>query len=152
MAPRPRRVERRRRKPLEILPWSVERSLDQAAGEAVYVGSAEHKHYVNPVADEPPHPRPESDASRCDEHPKDEWPRFTDSLRAAIRAGCVASADAGDWPRYVWGWHRGRLFQARHRTDPPGNRYKGWWIEPEERPKDPDRRLENLLVGLGGGS
>ncbi|NOY92746.1 MAG: hypothetical protein GXP55_16270 [Deltaproteobacteria bacterium] len=103
---------------------------------------------MNPVSDEPPRPRAESDCSRCERYPEEEWTRFTSSLRAAIRAGCVAAADANGFPRYVWGFHHGRLFQARHRTDPPGTRYKGWWIDPEERPKDPEGRLRGLLETL----
>ncbi len=138
------KLARPRAKPLEIVPWQEPRSLESIATLAEYVGSPEHKTQTNPLTDEPPRPRAESDGSRCEEYPAEEWPGFTESLRAAIRGGCVAGTDAGEWPRYVWGFHRDRLFQARHRTDPPGNRYKGWWIEPEERPKDVDGRLASL--------
>lgn len=144
MALKPRKKKPRRGKPLAIGPWEGKRSLAKVASEAEYVGAAEHKTQANPLG-EPPRPRAESDGSRCDEYPPEEWPRFTESLRAAIAAGCVAGCDVGDWPRYVWGWHKGRLFQARHRTDAPRNRYKGWWIEPEERPKDPEKKLQHLL-------
>lgn len=142
MALTPRSPKRRPGKPLRIEPWSSDRSPEEIGSDAEYVGSPEHKAYMNPVLAEAPHPR--SDASRCEEYPADEWPRFTASLRAAIRGGCVAGLDAGGWPRHVWGWHDGRSFQARHRTDPPGNRYKGWWIEAEEHPEDPEGRLERL--------
>jgi len=152
MSLKPRKTKRRRGKPLEIQGWTADRTLDSIAAEAEYVGSPEHKDYVNPITDEPPRPRAESDGSRCEEYPKKEWADFTASLRAAITAGCVAGCDAGDWPRYAWGWHKGRLFQARHRTEPPGNRYKGWWIDNEERPEDPERRLDALIRGLGDSS
>lgn len=147
-----RNPKRKRGKPLEIAPWAEARPLKEYAVAAAYVGSAEHKDYMNPVLDEAPKPRAESDGSRCPEYPRDEWARFTASLRAAIEAGCVSGSDAGGWPRHVWGWHGGKLFQARHRTDPPGNRYKGWWIEAEERPKDPGGRLTALAQTLQGGS
>lgn len=143
-----RRTKRKLGKPLEIVAWDG--PLSTYAASADYVGSPEHKDYVNPVLNEPPKPRTESDGSRCPEYPKEAWPRFTASLRAAIEAGCVAGSDAGGWPRYVWGWHDGRLFQARHRTDPPGNRYKGWWITSEERPKDLGGRLTALAQVLQG--
>jgi len=147
MALTPRKPRPKRGKPLSILDWDGG-PLDRFASEAEYLGSSEHKEYVNPVSGEPPHPRAESDCSRCEKYPKEEWVEFTDSLRAAIRMGCVASADANGFPRYVWGFHRGKLFQARHRTDPPGTRYKGWWITPEERPSDPGGRLRLLRETL----
>ncbi len=137
-----RSPRRRPGKPLRVEPWASDRAPGEIGDQAEYVGSPEHKAYVNPVLGEAPQPR--SDASRCDEYAAEEWPRFTLSLRAAICAGCVSGVDAHGWPRHVWGWHDGRLFQARHRTDPPGNRYKGWWIEEEERPDDPEGRLDRL--------
>lgn len=148
MSLRHRKPKTKRGKPLEIHAWAGERPLDAYAEHAEYVGSPEHKDYMNPVLQEAPKPRPESDSSRCEEYPKEEWPRFTSSLRAAIRIGCVSGQDAEGWPRHVWGYHDGRLFQARHRTDPPGNRYKGWWIDDEERPEDPSDRLGALRAQL----
>lgn len=112
----------------------------------MYVGSPEHKTYVNPVSDEPPSLR--SDASRCESYPRDAWCRFTTLLRVAIELRCANGWDAEGRPKYVWGWCDGRAFQARRRTDPPGNKYKAWWIEPGEMPRDPDGKLEQLRAEL----
>lgn len=148
MALTPRTPKKRERgKPLKIRPWAGATPLAELAELAEYVGSSEHKDYVNPVLGEPP--ARESDASRCEEYPADEWPRFTASLRRAIAAGCVAGEDANGFPRYVWGFHDSRMFQARHRTDPPGTRYEGWWIEEEEHPLDPGNRLSELRAQTG---
>lgn len=63
--------------------------------------------------------------------------------------GCTGDQlDHGGWPRYVWGWFDGKMFEARHRTDPPGNRYKGWLLEPDEGPEDPSGRLIALRERL----
>ena len=93
----------------------------------------------------PRHSKKHGKRLEIDEYPVEEWREFTLSLRLAIRSHCTSAAfDANGFPRYVWGLHRGRLFQARHRTDPPGTRYKGWWIDDEETPSDPDRKLAAL--------
>ncbi len=115
--------------------------------DAVYVGSPEHKAYVNPVNGEIPAPRPR-DASLCERFPEGEWCVFTSMLREAIRAGCASDWDASGRPKYVWGWYKGRLFQARRRSEPSGNLYKGWWIEEWERPRDREGRLERLRARL----
>ncbi len=142
------RTKRPSGKPLEIEPWDDAR-LRHAASRATYVGSPEHKSYTNPVTNEPPGGRPPSDASKCPRYPREAFDAFTASLREAILAGCVCGDDEG-MPRYVFGVHEGRLFQARRRTDPPGDRYKGWWINDEEAPRDPEGRLDAL--GRRGGA
>lgn len=143
-------------KPIAIGPWPTAstRAPDMVAAEVEFVGSPEHKDYVNPVTGEAPHPRAESDGARCPAFPTERWPEMTEALRAAVRAQCTSSAfdpleGGGEacvnwWPRYVFGWFDGKPFQARHRTDPPGNRYKGWFISGEQSPEDPDGRLAAL--------
>lgn len=155
---KPRRAQKLTAKPIAIAPWptSDTRTPDEVADEAVFVGSPEHKDYTNPVTDEPPYPRAESDGSRCKVYPKERWCEMTQALRDAIRARCTGShfeplngggpETSNWWPRYVFGYFDGKLFQARRRTDPPGNRYKGWFIPDDERPDDPDGRLEALVA------
>jgi hypothetical protein len=151
-------------KPIAIAPWpsSNTRTPAEVAAEVEFVGSPEHKDYVNPITRESPAPRAESDGSRCPSYEKERWAELTEALRAAVRAECTSAlfeplmgGDASNenwWPRYVWGWFEGRLFQARRRTDPPGNRYKGWFIPTEQRPVDPHQRLEALRESIEGTS
>jgi hypothetical protein len=132
-------------KPKHIEPWPEgQRSPEEVADEAIYVGSPEHKHYTNPVNDETPAPRGVSSATLCDAYPAEMWCRFTVLLRAAIRHRCTsADFDAGGWPRDVWGWCEGRLFRPRHRTHPV-NAYKAYFIPEEQRPRDREGRLLQL--------
>lgn len=52
-------------KPKHIEPWPEgQRSPEEVADEAIYVGSPEHKHYTNPVNDETPAPRGVSSPTR----------------------------------------------------------------------------------------
>ncbi|MBI5515970.1 MAG: hypothetical protein HY909_19465 [Deltaproteobacteria bacterium] len=145
------------RKPVAIGSWPAEaRTPDELAAEVQYLGSPEHKDYVNPVNREAPRQR--SDAFRCEEYPAEQWPRFTRLLQEAVRMQCTSAEFDPDqrpglgrpdgWPRYVWGWFKGALFQARHRTDPPGHFYKAWLLEPEDHPEDPDDRLGALRTRL----
>ncbi len=135
-------------KPLRIEGWVVQSDRDRAAAIVEYIGSPEHKTQKNPINGEPPAP---SDGSRCPGYPKSEWNRFTASLRAAVRAGCVSGSETtsqGDLPKYVWGWHGSEFFQARRRSDGSGVQYKGWWIDPNEAsemPLDPHKRLPVLV-------
>ena len=141
------------KKPVPIGPWPTDaRSAEEVASEVEYLGSPEHKDYVNPINGEAPHQR--SDGYRCAEYPADRWREFTSLLRDAVRAQCTSAlfdADqrpgqmrANGWPRYIWGWFEGRVFEARHRTDPPGCCCKAYLLDPEQIPADPEERLEAL--------
>ena len=96
---------------------------------------AEHKSYPSPAGN----PALRSDASPCD-------PRYTDmdaltrALREAITRGCIGAIFEGGFPKYVWGWMDGRLYEAGHINGPQGT-YKAYMLEELERPKDDERRL-----------
>jgi hypothetical protein len=152
-AVRGQRFKRTGKKPVPLGPWPGEaRSPAEVAAEVQYLGSPEHKDYVNPINGEPPHQR--SDAFRCAAYPPERWAEFTAVLRAAVLAECTSADFDPDqrpgqerkegWPRYVWGWFEGRVFEARHRTDPPGCYYKAYLLEPEQYPDDPEGRLARL--------
>jgi hypothetical protein len=131
---------------------------DEVASQAEFLGSPEHKDYVNPINNEPPHQR--SDAFRCEKYPAAQWPEFTAMLRASIRAQCTSAAfdpeqrpsspRAEAWPRYVWGWFGERMFEARHRTEPPGHFYKAYLLDEDQAPEDPENRLKALRSPPGG--
>jgi hypothetical protein len=87
--------------------------LDQAAAQASYVGSGEHK--TAPVMGIQPKPRIPT-AAQCDPRLGDRQ-QLTDWLRAAIRSGRVDAQWEGGFPRYVWHrvdsqWYVGRLTNA----------------------------------------
>jgi hypothetical protein len=119
-----------------IRPWPDDHPPpDEVAEKAHYVGSSEHKDYQSDAG--PPALR--SDAARCD-------PRYTDfesitrALREAIRRRCSGAHFEGEFPRHVWGWLDGELYEARLINRARGW-YKAWPIEEAERPKDAEDRL-----------
>ena len=119
-----------------IAPWDPKNGApDEVASRASYRGSPEHKEYPSPAGN--PHLR--SDASRCD-------PRYTDFeqitvvLRLAIRRRCVGAIFEGGFPKYVWGWLDGKLYEARHMNGPRGA-YKAYELEEVEYPEDAEGRL-----------
>ncbi len=67
--------------------------------------------------------------------------RNTEALREGIRRRCVSTLFEAGFPRYVWTWVDGHLYEARHINVPQGT-YKGYRLEEAERPKDPEGRLE----------
>jgi hypothetical protein len=67
--------------------------------------------------------------------------RNTEALREGIRRRCVSPVFEGGFPKYVWSWIAGVLYEARHINGPQGT-YKGYRLEGLETPEDPDRRLE----------
>jgi hypothetical protein len=109
--------------------------LNEIASRCRYVGSAEHKGYPSPAG----HPALRSDASACDPRYNDFEP-ITEALRTGIRRGCIAAIFEGGFPKYVWGWLDGQLYEARHINGPQGT-YKAYPLEEVDYPKDEDKRL-----------
>ena len=109
-------------------------SAESVARKARYVGSPEHKSY--PSAAGPPALR--SDATPCD--PDISVADIGSALAEGIRRGCVSAASEQGFPKFVWGWLGGDLYEARHINGPAGT-YKGYRIEEPERPLDHDGRL-----------
>ena len=108
--------------------------IESVARRARYVGSPEHKAY--PGAAGPPALR--SDATPCDpDIASDDIGR---ALAEGVRRGCVSAVAEQGFPKYVWGWLNGNLYEARHINGPAGT-YKGYRIEEPEYPRDPDGRL-----------
>ena len=99
------------------------------------MGSAEHKNYPSPAG--PPALR--SDATPCD--PQISFEEIDGALKEAIRRRCVSASFEQGFPKYVWGWLRGQLYEARHINGPAGT-YKGYPIEEVEYPRDSENRLE----------
>ncbi len=54
----------------------------------------------------------------------------------------------GGFPKYVWAWLDGDLYEARHINGPQGT-YKGYKLHRLEYPKDPKGRLD-WGAGPGG--
>lgn len=109
---------------------------DDVAARARYTGSAEHKGHPSDLG--PPALR--SDATPCEPARTRNVERNTEALREGIRRGCVGAEFEGDFPRFVWTWIEGALYQARLTNRELGT-YKGWRIEPIEHPDDPEGRL-----------
>src|SRR6266699_551723 len=93
-----------------IVPWPTGVPQPQeVAAQVTYVGSAEHKDVPSFAGN----PALRSTASRCD--PRYQNPELiTDALREAIRRECVGAEFEGVFPKYVWGWFDGQLYEARH--------------------------------------
>jgi hypothetical protein len=103
---------------------------EEVAMRVRYVGSGEHKDYHSDAG--PPALR--SDAARCDPRVID-FEAITVVLQEAITRGCSGAQFDGDFPRHLWGWMDGRLYQARL-TNRVQGWYKAWPIEEVERPRD----------------
>lgn len=116
--------------------WKAEHGDPLLVAEnAVYRGSPEHKDYPSPAGN----PLLRSDASKCDPC-YTEFESITEVLRVGIRRGCVGAIFEGGFPKYVWGWLDGRLYEARHINGPRGS-YKAYPLEEIEYPIDPEARL-----------
>lgn len=130
------RFARNKRRKIGSWPQDVGTPADVAA-RAVYLGSAEHK-------DHPSHVGPaalRSDATVCDPRLTKDVAANTAALRRGIERGCVSSVFEGGFPKYVWTWIGGDLFEARHINGPQGT-YKGYKLEVEEYPEDAASALE----------
>ncbi len=112
-------------------------SPEEVAISATYVGSAEHKDHQSPAG--PPSLR--SDATPCEERMTRDQDRNTQALREGIRRQCTSAVFEGGFPKYVWTWIEGDLYEARHINGPRGT-YKGYRLEPVEWPNDPQDRLD----------
>ena len=99
------------------------------------MGSAEHKAYPSTAG--PPALR--SDATPCD--PNLSFDDIRATLAEGIRRGCVSAAMEQGFPKYVWGWLDGDLYEARHINGPAGT-YKGYKLMESEYPRDPMGRLD----------
>lgn len=134
----PTRLSRPRRR--AIMPWPEgERPPEQVAELAVYVGSAEHKGHRSPGFN----PALRKDASECPPNLSLSMDGNTAALRRAIRGRCVGAQFENGFPKYVWGWIDGQVYEARHINGPFGT-YKAYPLEPEEMVADPDGLLRAL--------
>lgn len=127
-------MRHRRRKRRAIASSMSSESAESVARKARYVGSGEHESY--PSAAGPPALR--SDATPCD--PNISVADIGSALAEGIRRGCVSAVSEQGFPKFVWGWLGGDLYEARHINGPAGT-YKGYRIEEPESPLDRDGPL-----------
>ena len=134
-----RRHQHHRPKHRRIHPWPQnEGSPEEVAARACYVGSAEHKGNWSPHHE----PRLRSDASACPPELSIDLHANTESLRRAIKLRCVGADFENGFPKYVWAWVGGKLWEARHIRGPIGT-YKAYGpLELVELPTDHDGLLE----------
>ena len=128
----------RHRRPRQrvIASWPKDKPAPAGVADRTsYVGSAEHKTYPSPAG----HPSLRSDASRCDPRYTD-FEQITQALREGIRRRCTSAIFDGDFPKYVWGWLDGQLYEARLVNRQQGT-YKGYPLEEVETPKDEEGLL-----------
>jgi hypothetical protein len=123
----------RRRRPIvrQIAVPGLEVDLEALALAVQYVGSPEHKTTPSFAG----HPRPRADASTCEPALANRKPLVTRWLRAAIRAGVVSGTWEGGYPRYVWYYKDGQVYEGRLVNRELGE-YKGYPLEREEWPED----------------
>jgi hypothetical protein len=127
----------RRKKKYIIETWPDSLPQAEALVELVrYVGSQEHKDYPSYAGES----GLRSDAARCD--PEITREQAEAILKRAIELQCVSPQQEGKYPRYVWGWLDGHLYQARLINREQGW-YKAWPIEAIEAPLDPHGRLQD---------
>ena len=103
--------------------------LEQAAANAVYVGSPEHKDGPSFAG----HPKPRADASICHRDLAGKQDELTDWLRTAIRNGRVSEFFEGGFPRYVWHRESDTVYEARLVNSAAGQ-YKGYPLNRDEWP------------------
>jgi hypothetical protein len=106
------------------------------AAKVRYVGSPEHKDHPSQAG--PPALR--SDATPCEPHLTKDLDGNTAALQEGILRECTSGVFEGGFPKYVWTWLGGDLYEARHINGPQGN-YKGYKLQPAEYPIDRDHRL-----------
>ena len=102
-----------------------------------YVGSPEHKDHPSLGG----LPRLRSDATPCEVEMTRDVGGNTAALREGVRRRCVSQVFEGGYPKYVWTWINGVLYEARHLNGPQGA-YKGYRLEEVETPLDPEGRLK----------
>lgn len=129
------RFQRTRRHRIGTWPDDAPRPQEVAA-KVSYVGSPEHKDHPSPLGP----PRLRSDATRCETHMTRDVAANTAALREGILRLCVSPVFESGYPKYVWTWVDGVLYEARHINGPEGT-YKGYRLEEVERPLDPEGRL-----------
>lgn len=111
----------KRQKRRKIGRWPDEARPPEELSERVrYIGSPEHKDHPSPSGP----PRLRSDATPCDASMTRDMSRNTEALREGIRRRCVSPIFEGGYPKYVWTWIDGVLYEARHINGPRGT-YKG---------------------------
>lgn len=121
-----------------VTPWPDDGDTPRAvADRARYVGSSEHKGSWSPLFN----PRLRSDASECPPDLSGDLDVNTQHLRRGIIAQCVGRDFEDGFPRYVWVWVDGDLYEARHMRGPVGT-YKAYPLEPVEKPLDRHGRLD----------
>ena len=127
-----------RQKRRKIGPWpNDELSPEQVADAAAYVGSPEHKSHPSVAGV----PALRSDASKCEPAMTRNAARNTRALQEGIRRRCTSSVFENGFPRYVWTYVDGDVFEARHIRGPAGT-YKGYKLEAAEMPDDPLKLLD----------
>lgn len=112
-------------------------SPNEVAERAQYVGSAEHKGSWSPLHN----PRLRSDASDCPRKLSTDPSKNTEHLRRGLLTRCVGRDFEDGFPRYVWVWVDGCLYEARHMRGPVGT-YKAYPLELVDMPKDAEGLLE----------
>ena len=80
-----------------------------------------------------------TDATPCDSDI--DWAAISNALAEGVRRGCISEATEQRFPKYVWAWLGGDLYEARHLNGFAG-KYKGYRLEPPEYPRDSDHRLD----------
>lgn len=129
-------MRHRRPRQRSIAPWPDDKpDPTEVADRTSYVGSAEHKTYPSPAG----HAALRSDASRCLQSYTD-FEKITQVLREGIRRCCTSAVFDGDFPKYVWGWLDGQLYEARLVNRQQGT-YKGYPLEELEIPQDKEGLL-----------
>ena len=129
------RFSRKKRRKIGTWPEGVG-TPDEVAELVEYVGSPEHKDHPSPTGP----PRLRSDATPCEVRMTGDVSGNTNALREGIRRRCVSQVYEGGFPKYVWTWVSGILYEARHINGPRGT-YKGYRLEELEKPLDPEGRL-----------
>jgi len=130
------RFKRHKRRKIGEWPEGVE-SPEEVAKKVSYVGSPEHKDHPSHVGG----PALRSDATPCEPHLTKDLERNTAALRQAILKRCTSSVFEGGFPKYVWTWLDGDLYEARHINGPQGT-YKGYKLKPTEVPIDRNGALD----------
>ena len=130
------RFKRHRRRKIGAWPEGVE-SPEEVAKKVRYVGSPEHKDHPSHVGG----PALRSDATPCEPHLTKDLEGNTAALRQGIVKRCASSVFEGGFPKYVWTWLDGDLYEARHINGPQGT-YKGYKLKPTEVPIDRNGALD----------
>lgn len=126
------RAPRRKREQFRTISGRIpgDADLERLSQMVTYVGSPEHKTYPSIAGP----PRLRKDAAKCDPVFQGRVGEIEECLRDGIRKKLVGAPWEDGFPRYVWNYLDGTLYEGRLANSGNGA-YKGYPLRTDEKPE-----------------